>query len=379
MSTKENSTNNPSLTVLRQNQPQIKKGVCYILFAFELGMSINLDLAAQCTKQGAERAKFRRHSRAPKHFDYDPPPLRIAQHGQQLNLGKFFTRPQVDLTVFDFGACSVCYEVDVVGPLAHLIELSAVIYDNAHLLADARERVSGLVAEIGPAISRFNLNEAVEDFSVFHIEEIEADISSSEFISSYPKELARMLRAETEDLGDEEVAEAISIRTSYSSHDCAVIDWNSSLYFGVNAQDFLSVMEFCNVELLEMRFLDQQLDAHLAQAYQILTTGKKQSADLNKIARLQVDSVLLYEAVENALKLLGDQYLARVYSLASGKFHLPDWNASILRKLDTLDSIYNKMSDKAAQKRSEVLEWVIIVLIMFEILWGMVETFYFRH
>jgi hypothetical protein len=102
---------------------------------------------------------------------------------------------------------------------------------------------------------------------------------------------------------------------------------------------------------------------------------KRGGADLHKVARLQVDSALLYEAVENALKLLGDQYLARVYSLASGKFHLPEWNSSIRRKLDTLDSIYQKLSDKAAQKRSEAMEWTIIVLILIEVVMGLWERF----
>jgi hypothetical protein len=374
---KELRDSSGQFSVLRPTLPQVKKGVCYLLFAFEMGLSINLDEASQKIKQSFERMKFRRHSRAPKHFDYDPPPLRIAQHGEQVNVGKYFTKPQAELTLFDFGACSVCYEIDVAGPLSHLVELSEVLYDNAHLLADAKERVQGLLHELGGAVAKPNLNDSVEDFTVYHIQSLEGDVPVIKLVEDHPRELARLLRAESDDLGSEEVQDAITTRTSYSSNDCAVIDWNSALFVGPNAQDFIAVMEFCNVELLEMRFLDEQLDDHLEQAYQILITGRKGGTDLNKVARLQVESVILYEAVENALKLLGDQYLARVYSLASAKFHLPDWNASILRKLDTLDSIYNKMSDKAAQKRSETLEWVIIVLILFEIVWGISERFLF--
>jgi hypothetical protein len=368
-----------TISVLRPTLPQVKRGVCYLLFAFEIGLSIDLDEASRKIKLSSERMKFRKNSRAPKHFDYDPPPLRVAQHGEQMNVGKFFTRPQADLTFFDFGGCSVCYEIEVAGPLSHLIELSEVLYDNAHLIADARQRVSGVLAELGEAVSRPNLNESMEDFTVFHIEALEGEAQPLGLIKDHPRELARILRAETDELGHEEVNEATSTRSSYSLHDCAIVDWNSGIFLGENAEDFVAVMEFCNVELLEMRFLDEQLDDHLAQAYQILITGKKGGADLSKVARLQVDSVILYEAVENALKLLGDQYLARVYALASAKFHLPDWNASILRKLDTLDSIYNKMSDKATQKRSETLEWVVIILIAFECVWSIGETFLMKH
>lgn len=70
-------------------------------------------------------------------------------------------------------------------------------------------------------------------------------------------------------------------------------------------------------------------------------------------------SELLYENEQ----LLGDQYLARVYRLVSQRFHLEAWDASILRKLQTLDSIYGKMSDRAGTRRMEYLEWIIIILI----------------
>jgi len=76
-----------------------------------------------------------------------------------------------------------------------------------------------------------------------------------------------------------------------------------------------------------------------------------------------VDSAVLFERVNNTLKLLGDQHLARVYRLASQRFHLSDWDGAILRKLETLDSVYGKMSDRAATWRMEALEWIIIILI----------------
>jgi len=53
--------------------------------------------------------------------------------------------------------------------------------------------------------------------------------------------------------------------------------------------------------------------------------------------------------------------------LVNRRFHLGDWDASILRKLDTLESIYEKISDQASNRRMEILEWVIIFLIAFSI------------
>jgi hypothetical protein len=235
--------------------------------------------------------------------------------------------------------------------------------------------VRQFVDQARDAIQRPGLGDTFEDFAVFHFEEFEGDLKAKDILDAFPVEFARLLRAESGDLGDEEVRDALGIRTSYGNSDIAVMDWNSSLFFGSNVEDVVAVLDFCNVELLEMRFLDEQLDGYLERAYDVLTKGKKGDADLRKVARLQVDSAILYEAVENALKLLGDQYLARVYSLASGRFHLPEWHSSIRRKLDTLDSIYQKLSDQSAQRRSETLEWVVIILIAAEIILSISERF----
>lgn len=375
MSTKESRDVPPIRTVIRPLAPQLKRGTCYVMFAFELGLSVNLDKAAEMIKEGVERTRFKRNRRSPKYFDYDPAPLRISQGCQQLNVAKFFTRPQAELTVFDFGACSVTYAIDIAGPVGHLIELSEVLYDNASLLADARERVTQFMEQVEGAVQRARLGESSEDFSVFHFEEFEGDLGAKDILNAFPTEFARLLRAESEDLGEEEVRDAVGTRTAYGKEDLAVIDWNGALFFGSEVEDVVAVLDFCNVELLEMRFLDEQLDDYLERAYDLLTKGKKGEADLRRVARLQVDSAILYEAVENALKLLGDQYLARVYSLASGRFHLPEWNSSIRRKLDTLDSIYQKLSDQSAQRRSETLEWVIIALILGEIILSITDKF----
>ena len=83
---------------------------------------------------------------------------------------------------------------------------------------------------------------------------------------------------------------------------------------------------------------------------------------------MQVDGALLFERVSNAPKLLGDQYLARVYRLAAQRFYLAEWNAGILRKLDVLESIFKQVHERAASRRLEVLEWIIILLILLEII-----------
>jgi hypothetical protein len=145
--------------------------------------------------------------------------------------------------------------------------------------------------------------------------------------------------------------------------------------FDPEGEDVRAVIEFANTQLLEMRYLDQQLDDALERAYGLLSrprfsllrVSSLSGPDLQALSQLQLDAALLFEQVTNALKLIGEQYLTRVYALASRRFHLAEWDASITRKLQTLDGIYGKMTDRAATRRLEVLEWIIIILIALSI------------
>jgi len=209
----------------------------------------------------------------------------------------------------------------------------------------------------------------VEDYIIFSIE----SYSPAQLLplwKSRETELAQVLRGERTPLADQEIQDATSCRISYGVGDAALIDWHSAVLFGNEMDDVRAVLEFANVELLEMRMLDEQLDTALDEGYAALTRKPRllplpglHDQDTTHIAQLQVDGALLFERVTNTLKLLGDQYLARVYRLASQRFHLEAWDASILRKLETLESIYSKMSNRTTTRRMEVLEWIIIVLI----------------
>jgi hypothetical protein len=96
---------------------------------------------------------------------------------------------------------------------------------------------------------------------------------------------------------------------------------------------------------------------------------------MREIGQLQVESAVLFEGINNALKLLGDQYLARLYEQVAKRYHLDAWDESILRKLRTLEGIYAKIEDAQSAARIEFLEWIVIVLIAIEI----VEPFLFKR
>ncbi len=357
------------------SEPSIHSGICYAIFAYDAARAINLANAERRVHETTERPTIAHKRRTPSYFEYQPPPVRLSQNATPLPVGKFATRPAVDVMIYDFGAVAVIYALPIAGPLDNLLGLSEELYDNEALLVDSRLRVDQLLKVIGDAATQSHPSPFVEDYVIFHLESFSEPLDPNRFCTQNAREIGQILRAERQTLSEQEVEDALSVRVSYGPDDVAIVDWNAALLVDREGDDVRAVLEFANVELLEMRYVDQKLDRALDQAYATLsrrTWGLPRifasySADLRSLAELQVDSAALFEGVNNTLKLIGDQYLARLYRVVSRRFHLDEWDASILRKLQTLESIYEKISTQASNRRMETLEWVIIFLIAFSI------------
>ena len=236
-------------------------------------------------------------------------------------------------------------------------------------MADSRRHVEALLRTLGDAALRPQIADFVEDYSIFEVEAFAVPCEAAALWTEHAQTVAQILRAEPRPLSQQETSDATALRLSFGPNDATIIDTDATLLFDPEGDDVRAVIEFANTQLLEMRFLDQQLDDTLERAYETLarrptrlSTVGQWGPDLRRLALLQLDGAILFEQVTNALKLVGEQYLARVYSLASRRFHLAEWDASITRKLQTIDGIYGKMADRAAGKRLELLEWIIIVL-----------------
>jgi hypothetical protein len=291
-------------------------------------------------------------------------------------IGDYHSGVNVDLVLYDFGAVSVTYTIPLRGPLSGLLTLSNDLYEETSLLADSRQHIEQLLAVIRSAVSKPNIAHLVEDYAIYHIEAFTVRQDIDDLCKRYAQEIAQILRAEHRPLSAQEVKDALAHCISFGAADMTIVDWNATLLVDPEGDDVRTVLEFANVELLELRYLDRSLDDALDRSYEALTMPQRNSllglggfgADRHHVARMQVDSAILFEGVNNALKLLGDQYLSRVYRLVSQRFHLAEWDAGILRKLQTLESIYAKMTDQAATRRMEVLEWIIIILIAISII-----------
>ena len=75
----------------------------------------------------------------------------------------------------------------------------------------------------------------------------------------------------------------------------------------------------------------------------------------------------MIERLENAVKIVGDFYLARVYQAAVKRFRLASWEETVLRKQKLVAEVNDLTGDAADTNRSELLEMVVILLISYEV------------
>jgi hypothetical protein len=177
------------------------------------------------------------------------------------------------------------------------------------------------------------------------------------------------------------VAEALKHRIHYTPDDLLVPEWSAAVLIDTQCDETLQTIEFANLQLLEFRHIDDRLDdrlklaAHMVHPAQLKWTpfwGNVRRR-LRELGELRIEAHDLYERTGNALKLVGDQYVARVYQMLALRFHLGEWQRSIERSMEVIEDAYQVLSDESDTNRGEVLEWIVIVLIAFEILMALVR------
>jgi hypothetical protein len=362
----------------------VDEGNALVYYAFDVGAGIDINKAETFLAE-AKRLPAGDKKRQNKYFEFTPPPIRIIEEDCPIvALGaKFSTVARVEILVFDFGSISVRFQIPIKGQVKDIIDLSVELYENVKLQEAAKNVVKALTKKIIHLIDRPTIAERIEDYLIFHFAKTQQALSPHDLLKDHMMSLTSLLRAEVDRPSDREVQEILTDRISYGSNDVTLMSWYSAVIYGEDAEDIYRVLEFANLVLMELSFLDSRLDKSLDEFYDYFSfqhkeTGlfrfdwRSQKPQMRRITQLQIDSAISFERITNALKLMGDDFQARVYQMATRKMGLATWDASVTRKLQTIESIYQKISDSEGSRRMEVMELIIIILITVSILAPMI-------
>ena len=313
------------------------------------------------------------------------PPLRLRLGARDVQIAGALRRVEVQASLFDYGVASVLFDLpmDAGTSLDDLVPLAEALIERPTPEIDeaARAVAADLAGPLAQALLRPHMWEGIETYTVFFVRAFDRRITGAELVDQAP--LARLLLGETdpEPLSAGERADVLKHRFAYLETDLAVVDWNSAfVHEPTGSSDVPDLLELATAQLLELRyydaFLDRELSAIRGEVERARGSGlftRRYNRLMRRTAALLVDMSEMVERVENAVKIVGDFYLARLYQAALRRFRLPSWQESVLRKHGMLAEVNRMLSDGADTRRAEFLEITIIVLIAWEILYALVR------
>lgn len=350
-------------------------GTLHVHVAYDWAVEVLLDEAER--RLQSERYPLARRRRTPSSFGYRTPPLRFHLPEVHLELPELgAVSAAAEVTVFDFGGASVSLHVPFRMVPAALTRLAGNLANSKALLAAARSAAVPIFEQLRPFMPEAVWSPLSEEYFVFHLDPGAPLPPPDVLLREHGGWLASLLRLEAAPLSPNEMAQSLESRIDYTPDDLFLAEWSAAVLIDRDCDETLQAIEFANLQLLEFRYLDDRLDSRLAAAYRLVHPSQRSwlpfwrtyTRPLRDLGELRIDANEVFDRTTNVLKLVGDQYLARLYRLLAARFHLAEWETSIQRSMDTVEGVYQTVSDQATTYRIELLEWIIIVLIALEII-----------
>jgi len=351
------------------------------LFSFDVGAEIDLDrartlLPATAADRGSRRA-------APTYVGHTTPPLHAALGEHPVTLGAAPVVVTARMVVHEVGAITIMLTAPLACDVAALPGLTATLTGTGPLEDVARALLDEQRGRLAPAVSKPAATAVIEDYYVIQADRLEPPIPVAELLQRARGPLAAALRCEPQPLSAAEVDDTLRPALSYYPDDLAIGDWNVTVLIDPEPWDAINVLEYLNIQLLELRYFDALLDRQLADSYALAAARARPlplwnaalQRTIDELATVRLEVVSMVERLHNAFKVGGDVYLAKLHTRTAERLGLRAWEESVQRKLDVLQLRYSLALERVRAARSELLEITIVVLVALELVvllagWG---------
>jgi hypothetical protein len=364
---------------------RVAEGTVHVYRLFDIADAVDLSRAEQLLAAPSSRLRLA-GMQSTTALEIPRPPLQVALGRRTVPIAAGPRVGEASARLFDYGVASISYKLTIPPgtDLADLVPLAEelVAAPTPALDAAARTEAEELSRALAPALERPHSWEGLETYQVFFVRRLVEPATAEQVLAAAP--IARLLLGETSEtpLSRDERADVLKHAFSYLEDDLAVVDWNSAFVLepsGVG--DIPDLLEFATAHLLELRYYDALLDRELHAIYDEIEAGRatpnvftRRYMKLGRrTAALLLELSEMIERLENAVKIIGDFYLARLYRSAVRRFRLPAWQDTVLRKQKLLSGVNGLMNDAADTRRGELLELTVILLILWEILYALLR------
>jgi hypothetical protein len=351
----------------------IRSGQIFALYLFDVAEAIDLAAAAKLVG-GTTRARLEPKAATPAYFQYQQPPLTFDGGAVDLPALDDF---RITFRIFDYGVVSLRLSKPFAGTWTDLSRVAQTLVENEALERQSEQACRAVARRLAPSLEKSRRGFLSEDYLVFAINELDRPHTSDDLVDAHGNVIAALLRGEPAALSRQERDEVLSHRISYLADDLVIPTWNAAFVYDNPAGTLAAVeiCEFANSQLLQFRYYDDLLDAELARIYAEMQRARWYDCILGRhfvrtarqVHALFIDVNELTDRTENALKIIGDVYAARLFGLVGRRLDLERWKTNVNEKLKTMDDIYRFLVDQVSMLRGQFLELTIVLLFIFEI------------
>jgi hypothetical protein len=357
--------------------PRIADGRLLLYRLFDVADDIDLATAETASRGEGERLRLKGEREG--FLDWPDRPLSVALGPRRLDLsdGRSLAA-EAHVRLFAHGVASVRYEVPLAGgtDARSLAALVGACAEDPVVARDARREAEEVCRRLAPALAAPHASDVFETYAVVLARSLEgggpADVDGHD--------LACVLLGERTDLelSPQTVTDVTGRRFAYTTHDLCVLDWDTAFVVEpAGDRSVADVLEVASAQLLEFRYYDALFEGEMLNVAEELSRPRAGLAWLffgrygrvaRRVQNLVVETTGFVERVENAVRVVGDLYLARVYRAAVERFRIPAWLADVERRKHTAAQVATMLRTEAGGMLGHVLEGTIVLLIVLEIL-----------
>jgi hypothetical protein len=352
---------------------EITSGFVTALYLFDVAESIDLPAVRVQLGADASTARLDDKSRGTR-LEYAQPPVVVD--------GAVFSCPELEgfrvrVKFYDYGVISLTLSRPFSGSWASLVELGQQLVESEPLEARATDACRSIVGKTQSTLKHSRETFLSEDYLVFAVTSLETPTSASAVLRDRGRDIAHLLRGDSQPLSEQEQTVVLESAFSYFETDVVVPAWNAAFVLDSepSALAALEIIEFANSQLLELRYHDVMLERELTQLYAQLQepgwTNRLASRRHRKAAlhvqALVIDVNELTDRVGNAIKFVGDIYLARLLNRVARRLALDNWRREVNDKLQTLNEIHRFAVEQASSTQNNIMELAIVVILVIEL------------
>jgi len=277
--------------------------------------------------------------------------------------------------VFDIGAVSICLIHDRPGaPAAGLADDALRFADQNGLDAHFSAALTQIRAILRSMIGDRPIDpDFYEDYTVYLADTMDPAIDP-----------VMVLLGEKAEFSPEIRADVMKYSLSYGTSDRTILSWAGAFLVAPEPPtDIIELIEFATVQVLELRFYDRTLSRQMSKMFDDIENAgrltslrrvRKMRLIMKELMRTQTELSEITEKVNNLIKVTEDVFYARVYAAALTVLRSQTWNDSVNRRIATIRENFAMLSDEVNVQHSNVLEWIVIILIAMELV-----IFLFAH